>query len=640
MSIQRKFLIAITVVIAAFAVVIAIITSISASSEAEDKISQQKDQLSARLTNILTVTDSLMHERVVSSMKLLKERGDEMGTPSQGGEVMVKQTPATQLFIGGEAQANNFALVDGLTAVMGGTATLFSKTGDDFIRVSTNVIKDGERAIGTKLAPQGKAMAQIRQRKAYYGAVDILGSPYLTAYEPMFNAAQQVIGIWYVGYSADLNVLEEAITKSKLLEEGFVALKDSKGNLRMFSSHVNEATVNNALANGDDNWDISIIPFEKWGYELILAASSDEKSSLVAGAVFSVLLKIIVASVAILATIFFLINYLVGKPLDQFIGVVNDLASGEGDLTFRFNANSSDEFGQMAKGFNKLLSQLQTTLRSVNQATDTMLSQSRQLNDTAVKSSSTVTELTSETSAIGDALSTLQENAVAVSTNINHSNEAAGAADSDTRNSVSVLSATIKDIEAQAQNIDTSVQVINELAAASEQISGVMDVIRNIAEQTNLLALNAAIEAARAGEQGRGFAVVADEVRSLASRTQSSTEEIRVMIERLQQGSREAADKMQQNKDNAFATVQVTQNAGESLEKSLHAVATITELNQEAATMASRQASITEDVAKRLTSIQKVGNQNSDYARQVAHNCAQLVDEISSMQQQLKRYRF
>ena len=92
MSIQRKFLIAITVVIAAFAVVIAIITSISASSEAEDKISQQKEQLSARLTNILTVTDSLMHERVVSSMKLLKERGDAMGIPSQGGEVMVKQT--------------------------------------------------------------------------------------------------------------------------------------------------------------------------------------------------------------------------------------------------------------------------------------------------------------------------------------------------------------------------------------------------------------------------------------------------------------------------------------------------------------------------------------------------------------------
>ena len=134
--------------------------------------------------------------------------------------------------------------------------------------------------------------------------------------------------------------------------------------------------------------------------------------------------------------------------------------------------------------------------------------------------------------------------------------------------------------------------------------------------------------------------MVADEVRSLASRTQSSTEEIRVMIERLQQGSREASEKMQQNKDNAFATVQVTQNAGESLEKSLHAVATITQLNQDASSMASHQANITNEVTKRLSSIQRVGAENHQYAQRVSQNCASLVDEISGMQQQLKRYKY
>ena len=639
MSIQRKFLAAISIVIAVFALVIAGITVFTTASSVDEQVAKQKQQVADRLLNILTVTDSLIQERVKSSMTLLKQRGLDIGMPSQGDNVMVKTTSARQLYLGNQPQANDFTLVDNLTAVMGGTATLFSKTGEDYIRVSTNVIKDGQRAIGTKLAPQGKAMANIVKGTAYYGAVDILGSPYLTGYEPMKNAAGQVIGIWYVGYSADLKVLEQAISQSRLLEEGFVALRDGKGNIRMHSSHINDADVERALQDRDA-WSSVVVPFEKWGYDLVLVASESEKSGMVSAAVFTVLIKIILASAAVLATIFVLINHIVGKPLDEFITVVNDLASGEGNLTFRFNAARSDEFGQMSRGFNKLLEQLQHTLQSVSSATDAMLSQSQQLNDTAQRSSNSVSALSNESKAIDSAITQLQQNAAAVCENIERASEAASAADADTRTSVSVLSATIKDIEAQAQDVDASVQVINELAKASEEISGVMDVIRNIAEQTNLLALNAAIEAARAGEQGRGFAVVADEVRSLASRTQTSTEEIRIMIERLQQGSREASQKMQNNKENAYATVEVTQNAGTSLEKSLGAVATITTLNQETSGMASHQNEIAKEVNKRLGGIQSVGQENLTYAATVSENCARLVEQIQQMQSQLKRYRF
>lgn len=639
MSIQRKFLLAICSVIALLALVIAIITVVTTSSNVVKQIETQKQNTADRLVNILTVTDAIVLERVKSSMSLLKQRGEALGVPSHGGVVTVKDTPAQQLFLGSQAQANDFSLVDELTDVMGGTATLFSKTGNDYIRISTNVIKNGARAIGTKLAPSGKAIKQIEQQQAYYGAVDILGSPYLTGYEPMFNAQGRVIGIWYVGYSADLNVLEDAINKSHLLDEGFVALRDGKGNIRMHSSHVNEQTVQSAL-NDNDKWSTTIVPFKPWGYDIILVASQSEKSSLISAAVFAVIAKVLVASAGVLITIWLLVKYIVGRPLEEFIAVVTNLTSGEGDLTFRFEGKRGDEFGQMARAFNQLLGQLQETLQNVDATTGGMLTKSQLLNKTAEQSSESVSLLSLETDKIDSAIVLLQENTDNVSASITSSSEAATAADSDTRTSVSVLAQTIDDIQAQANDVDESVKVIDELAQASEEISGVMEVIRNIAEQTNLLALNAAIEAARAGEQGRGFAVVADEVRSLASRTQSSTEEIRIMIERLQQGSREAASKMNRNKDTAYNTLEVTKNAGVSLEQALGAVARITRLNQEASHTAQGQKEVARNVIQGVESIKAVGDANRNYATEVAISCNELVDQIKQMQAQLRRYRF
>ena len=639
MSIQRKFLIYTSAVIGVLALIIAVITVFKTSSDVSSQINEQKKNTADRLVNILTVTDSIMLERVKSSMALLKQRGEALGTPRLGEAVFVKDTQANQLFLGDTPQANAFSLVDGLTDIMGGTATLFSKTGSDFIRVSTNVIKNEQRAIGTKLAPTGKAIQQILKQQAYYGAVDILGSPYLTGYEPMYDATGSVVGIWYVGYSADLNVLENAIKQSHVLTDGFVALRDAKGNIRMHSSHVSGQDVTDALAN-NSNWDIEIVGYSPWGYDIVLAASVSEKSSMVASAVLGVVLKIVVASAGVLLTVFLLVKYIVGKPIEEFIGVVNNLSSGDGDLTFRFSASSKDEFGAMAKAFNALLAQLQETLQSVDEATDRMLAKSESLNTTAGQANESVRRLSSETRSIDSAITMLQQNAETVSTNIRSSSEAALTADTDTRRSVQVLSETMKDIESQANDVDTSVQVITELAQASEEISGVMEVIRNIAEQTNLLALNAAIEAARAGEQGRGFAVVADEVRSLASRTQSSTEEIRTMIERLQQGSRVASEKMQQNKETAYKTVESTRHAGESLKEALNAVALITRLNKDAAEMADGQKSVTNNVTSGLASIQGVGADNSEYAQEVASSCEELVSQIKQMQMQLRKFHF
>ncbi|AGH42865.1 methyl-accepting chemotaxis protein [Paraglaciecola psychrophila 170] len=145
-----------------------------------------------------------MAARVQNSTRLLMKIGAELGPRMMEGMINVNGVSAYNIYMGDKAQGNNFELVDGLTNIMDGTATIFSKTGLDFIRISTNVIKENKRAIGTKLSHTGKAIDKINQGQAYYGKVHILGNPYLTYYAPLKDASGSKIGIWYVGYFADL----------------------------------------------------------------------------------------------------------------------------------------------------------------------------------------------------------------------------------------------------------------------------------------------------------------------------------------------------------------------------------------------------------------------------------------------------
>jgi methyl-accepting chemotaxis protein len=241
-------------------------------------------------------------------------------------------------------------------------------------------------------------------------------------------------------------------------------------------------------------------------------------------------------------------------------------------------------------------------------------------------------------SVMANAASQLEEKASAVEENTNKANDAAMNAGQETDLSVSTLNQTIVDIKTQATNTESSVSVIEELAKSSEEISGVMEVIRNIAEQTNLLALNAAIEAARAGEQGRGFAVVADEVRSLASRTQSSTEEIRTMIEKLQAGSKEASNAMASNKISALETVESTTNTGDVLQKALLAVDQIKSLNSATATMASQQRQVSVEIKKGVDEVNEISNINNTSANNMKSMCNEMTSLVNQMRDKLNSY--
>ena len=572
-------------------------------------------------------------------MALLKQQASALGPPKLGSLVNIKDLEIPDLVLGQSTQANQHALVDSVTNIMSGTATIFVKNGSDYVRISTNVMKDKQRAIGTKLSPTGSAIKNINQGKAYYGQVDILGKPYITGYEPIFATNGEVIGIWYVGYSADLKELESALAKQTILNEGFVALRDVTGNIRLHSQHLSESAINAIINERDEKWTLTTVPFNAWGYDILLGNSNEE----ITDTIFTEITKIVfitlfIAAVIILVLIV-LVKKIVGEPLYKYTKAIEDIAQGEGDLTIRFNSSKSDELGRMSNALDSLLDRIQLTISDVTQASVELLESARELTTISTQASDLVVHQSAQTEQVSLALHDMNNTALSLGESARNAEDAAKAADGEAQVSSTELAHIIDSISRQADEVENSAEVVNELTNASAEITGVLEVIQNIAEQTNLLALNAAIEAARAGEHGRGFAVVADEVRTLASRTQRSTEEIRAMIERLHHGAKQTTEMIAQNKENSLVNVESTRKAGVAVDDVLRSVAKISDYNIQIASAVNHQKQASADISGRVASIHTSGNENAEHVKNTKLASENLKAIVEKMLVKLKYYK-
>ncbi len=235
-------------------------------------IKQGAYEHAASLARLLEVTDALMGDRVNIAMRLLKERSQLMGVPAIAGSVEVAGKTVPNLVLGYTTQTNRFELVDSVTRLAGGTATLFVKSGDDFIRVSTNVRRrDGSRAIGTLLDPKGKAIAAVRNGQTFHGVVDILGEPFITRYEPIRNGNGDIIGVSYVGYEVDMQILREAVEKSRYLKTGFAAVLDANNHIRFVSGHIPANHAERLLGNPPRDWVLTTREVPDWNFKIVVA---------------------------------------------------------------------------------------------------------------------------------------------------------------------------------------------------------------------------------------------------------------------------------------------------------------------------------------------------------------------------------
>ncbi|KQK54268.1 chemotaxis protein [Pseudomonas aeruginosa] len=324
----------------------------------------------------------------------------------------------------------------------------------------------------------------------------------------------------------------------------------------------------------------------------------------------------------------------VTRPILGVAHMLRDIASGEGGLTQRLPHTGRDELGELAGWFNRFLDKLQPIIRDVKVSVRDARSTADQSAAISSQTSAGMQQQFREIDQVATASHEMTATAQDVARSAAQAADAARGADQATRDGLALIDRTTQSIDSLAANLTSAMGQVEQLASSSEEIGSVLEVIRAIAEQTNLLALNAAIEAARAGDAGRGFAVVADEVRNLARRTQDSVEQIRGVIEGLQQGTRDVVDAMHGSHRQAQGSVEQVDEAVAALQRIGEAVTVINDMNLQIASAAEEQSSVAEEINRNVAAIRDVTESLSSQAEESAQ-VSQSLNRLANHQQGL-----
>lgn len=351
-----------------------------------------------------------------------------------------------------------------------------------------------------------------------------------------------------------------------------------------------------------------------------------------------------ISAIAIAVLVMLVIAYLfaglyfsVNENVQRMHNATQELA--DGNLTARVNLTSRDEMSDIAQSFNQMAEGFSDTVQGIMASSAQLAAAAEEMSAVTMQTSHGIQEQQSQTDQLATAMNEMAATVQEVARHAMEAANAASTANDESANGRQVVNNAVNTIDALSEAISRAADAIQRVEADSDRIGTVLDVIRGIAEQTNLLALNAAIEAARAGEQGRGFAVVADEVRTLAGRTQSSTQEIQKMIESLQAGSKEAVHLMGQSREQAQSGVEQTAKAGDALTAIADEVARINDMNTQIASAAEEQSSVAEEINLNVVTINQVGDESAQGAEQTARASEELAKLAADLQQMVGNFK-
>ncbi|PMQ13037.1 Methyl-accepting chemotaxis protein PctC [Pseudomonas sp. AD21] len=564
--------------------------------------------------------------------------------PDEPVTVAGTQTPG--LHLGSEVLNNNFKEVDEFKQMTAGVATLFVRSGEDFVRVSTSLTKqDGTRAIGTLLDHTHPAYAKLMAGQGYVGRALLFDRSYMTQYTPVRDGSGKVIAVLFVGfdYTDAQNAQFDNLKRFRIGQSGSLALLDEQNKWLVAPAGVQApgqaVPVIKGLAakpgkgefwsdTSEDFYSIAV-PFEGGPWSVVASMPKAE----IRAVTWSVGTQLAIGSLlAMLLAVGSAVWLLRSKlaPLSDLVRQAEAL--GAGDLSVRLNVSSNDEIGQLSRAFNQMSQALSTMVEHIRRSSEEVNSRAQALSGLSGGAYEGMEQQSGEITSMAGAVEEFSATSLNIADNMGATQRLAQENAQQTQIGRTSMEEASSSLEQIAGALNTTATVINTLGQRSQEIGGIVSVITSIAEQTNLLALNAAIEAARAGEQGRGFAVVADEVRNLASRTRQATDEISGMIHSIQQETGNAISTMEQG--NVLMQEGLSRNANVA-----SALARIDEQSRSAGQQFAAITTATQEQSSTATllssNLQSIALANSEQ-REVVSNLAVTAKELEKLAADLR----